>query len=555
MPISKKPSNSLDKIFKPTESASGRMVNRFADLQFHATFKKKNINASLMNMKKITRIFLALSCCLLSIQGILAQGNSKNAAKTGEALAAMKKASKYMAETVSCHGGYLWSYTEDLSEVFGEVPARKSQIWIQEGTPEMGELFLDLYQTTGDETYLGYAKNTADALVYGQHTLGGWHYFIDFDKKGLQEWYEKVASRFIVGWEEYRHYYGNCTFDDNTTQGAASFILHLYQKTLDPAYLEPLKRALNFVLIAQYPNGGWPQRFPLHYDFGHDGLPDYTSCYTLNDGAMNNTIDLLLEAYEFFGDERYLESAKRGGDFFMIAQGPEGRAAWTDQFGMNLQPAWGRTHEPASYQVRYTLSTIQELEKLFLYTDDKRYLRPIPAALDWMESVIIGISEKGEPKYATWYDPETNFPIIRETLPEVNSEGYVKYRYSVDKSTKYIRFSGKLPAREGYEKIRDTDPAKRHDLFHDMTGMKKQKSSVADEKTLLTLISSMNENGAWIETFTVHDKTRTMLPNFDSVKEKGAYLYAVKEITGIRTKTFMSNMYQLLNYVKAGKAR
>ena len=36
-------------------------------------------------------------------------------------LAAMRKASGYMANTVSCHGGYLWKYAEDFSEVEGEA--------------------------------------------------------------------------------------------------------------------------------------------------------------------------------------------------------------------------------------------------------------------------------------------------------------------------------------------------------------------------------------------------------------------------------------------------
>jgi hypothetical protein len=320
-------------------------------------------------MKKTIKFLCVLVLLFLNSQLINAQGKEKKDIQINDVLAAMKKASKYMGETVSNNGGYLWNYKEDFSEVFGEVPARKSQIWVQSGTPEMGDIFLEMYEVTNDNTYLDYAKNVAKALIYGQHPLGGWHYFIDFDKKGLQEWYKNVASRFIVGWEEYRHYYGNCTYDDNTTQGATSFILHLYMKTFDPAYLEPLKKALNFMLISQYPNGGWPQRFPLRYEFVHDGLADYTSYYTLNDNAMNNIIDVLLEAYDFFGDERYLEAARRGGDFFMISQGSEGKAAWTDQYDMNLQPAWGRTHEPASLQVRYTTSTINELEKLFLYTN------------------------------------------------------------------------------------------------------------------------------------------------------------------------------------------
>lgn len=504
-------------------------------------------------MKKTIQIISVIIFLLFNVQLINAQGKGKNDIQINDVLAAMKKASKYMAETVSNNGGYLWSYKEDFSEVFGEVPARKSQIWVQSGTPDMGELFLEMYEVTEDKTYLDYAKKVADALVYGQHPLGGWHYFIDFDKKGLQEWYENVASRFIVGWEEYRHYYGNCTYDDNTTQGATSFLLHLYMKTLDPAYLDPLKKALNFILISQYPNGGWPQRFPLRYEFVHDGLADYTSYYTLNDNAMNNTIDVLLEAYEFLGDEKYLEAARRGGDFFMISQGPEGKAAWTDQFDMNLHPAWGRTHEPASFQVRYTTSTIRELEKLFLYTGDKRYLRPIPMALDWMESVIISISNRGEPNYATWYDPQTNYPIIRETLPEVNSEGYFKYRYTVDSTAKYIKYTGKLPARESYEKIRDVEPGKRLEMYNTLFGETRRRNYSVDQNRLLALISSMNEKGAWIETFTVHDITRTMIPNFDSVKEKGAYLYAVKEIKGIKLDTYMRNMQLFLNYVRAKK--
>lgn len=213
----------------------------------------------------------------------------------------------------------------------------------------MGELFLEIYKTTGQSTFLEYARKAANALIYGQHPMGGWHYFIDFDKPGLEHWYSDTASRYIIGWEEYRHFYENCTYDDNVTQGATRFLLRLYMETLEAAYLPPLRKALDFILISQYPNGGWPQRYPLRYEFAHDGFPDYTSFYTLNDGAMNSIIDVLLEAYQALGNEEYLEAARRGGDFFMIAQGPEGHAAWTDQFDMSLQPATGRTHEPASF--------------------------------------------------------------------------------------------------------------------------------------------------------------------------------------------------------------
>ena len=468
-----------------------------------------------------------------------------------EVIAAMKEASSFMVNTVSTRGGYVWYYSSDLSERFGEIPARNSQVWVQgAGTPAMGELFLDIYRASGEECFLEYAKQAANVLVYGQHPKGGWHYFIDFKKQGLDTWYRDTASRFIVGWEEFRHYYGNCTFDDNVTQGATLFLLHLYMETLDPAYLGPVRKALDFILESQYPNGGWPQRYPLRFEFAHDGLPDYTSFYTLNDGAMNNIIDVLLTAYRLLGNEEYLEAARRGGDFFMISQGPEGHAAWTDQFDMTLHPATGRTHEPASFQARYTMSTIEELEKLFLFTGDRRYLRPIPQALDWLESVILEIDDRGRPVFANAYDPESNYPIIRETLPELTEEGYMKYSYRVDSTVNYISFDGKLPVRELYERIRDVEPGEEGALYTALAEERMRRRRPLEGGRISSLIKAMNEGGSWTETFTVHDISRTMEPNFEAVFEKGSYLYAVKEVEGIATRTFIRNMRSMLEYLE-----
>jgi hypothetical protein len=490
----------------------------------------------------------------LLIFPVLIFAQSGKTLKKDQLLAAMKKASAYMANEVSCHGGYLWYYTEDLSERFGEIPARESQIWLQgQGTPAMGHTFLDLYEATGDENYLDYAKKAAHAIIYGQHPLGGWHYFIDFDRKGLEAWYRDTASHFIVGWEEFRHYYGNCTFDDNVTQGCTRYLMRLYATTLEPAYLAPLKKALNFILISQYPNGGWPQRYPLRYEFAHDGFPDYTSYYTLNDGAMNNTIDVLLEAYELLGEKSYLEAARRGADFFMVAQGPEGHAGWTDQFDMNLQPAWGRTHEPASYQVRYTISTIRQLEKMFLYTGDRRYLRPIPMALDWIESSVIGIDERDRPEFAKWYDPRSNHPITKEFLAEFTPEGYMKYRFAADSSVTFVEYPGKMECRRQYEEIRDVEPGKERELYIRLFETEKPGRN-PDEERIRDLVNSMNEQGAWIESFTVHDISRTMDPNFESVREHGSYLYAVKELEGISTRTYMKNMKQCMDYLNKAQS-
>jgi hypothetical protein len=176
---------------------------------------------------------------------------------------ALDRASHFMMDTVSLKGGFLMLYSEDLSRRWGELPARDSMVWVQDpATVGVGELFLRAHQVTGVPEYLRFAKQAAAVLIYGQHPSGGWDYFIDFDPAGTSEWYDRVGSR-CWGWEEYYHYYGNCTFDDTVTVDASRFLLHLYLETLDPTYRGPVLQSLRFLLESQYPNGAWPQRFPL----------------------------------------------------------------------------------------------------------------------------------------------------------------------------------------------------------------------------------------------------------------------------------------------------
>ena len=75
---------------------------------------------------------------IISITCIIAFiSSSIHAAPTEKAaLEAMKKAAGFMADTVSCNGGYVYKYSVDLSRQWGEIPARNTQIWTQPpGTP------------------------------------------------------------------------------------------------------------------------------------------------------------------------------------------------------------------------------------------------------------------------------------------------------------------------------------------------------------------------------------------------------------------------------------
>ena len=168
---------------------------------------------------------------------------------------AMQQATNYFTSQVSTEGGYLWKYSQDLKDREGENRAPASRVWVQPpGTPSVGEAYLRAYQKTGEPYLLKAAKSAAYALVNGQLKSGGWNYYIDFeDRKSYQ-------YRVNGGGPKARNI---TTLDDNTTQAALRFLILMDQelKFQDHSIHEAAMYALNALLKAQYPNGGWPQRF------------------------------------------------------------------------------------------------------------------------------------------------------------------------------------------------------------------------------------------------------------------------------------------------------
>jgi len=484
-----------------------------------------------------TRLFrTAVLCLILTLTSLTAFAKAPTKKET---LAAMKKASCFMAGEVSYKGGYLFSYTEDLSDQWGEAPARRTQIWVQTATPDMGESYLAAWKATGDSYYLDCAKRAANALIYGQHPLGGWHYFIEFDKPGLAEWYETTFSRFKWGMEEYRHYYGNCTYDDDTTQSATRYLLHLYMATLDPAYREPLVKALDFILMSQYPNGAWPQRYPLHYDFVHDGLADYTSYYTMNDNTMRDILYVLMEAWEELGDERYLKSALRGIDWMLTAQGPPEQAGWAEQYTMDIEPAWARTHEPKGYMVRQTVEVCRQLMDFYLMTGDRRYLSPVPNAVKWMKDSTVKIQEDGRHQIPRYSEVGTNKPVYQHRTDKVNEEGYGLYIYNDDPTGvsggwifNVVDIKG---IEQRFEKVNALSPEEAKAEHARRRAIKTV--TTVDPDAVRELIDTLDNRGAWVTDIQVFDVTKTMT---DEPR---------KEIRGISTATFMRNMRTMVGYV------
>jgi hypothetical protein len=101
-----------------------------------------------------------------------------------QALVAMKKAATFYREQVASHGGYVYFYSLDTGQRWGEGLATKDLIWIQPpGTLTVGLAFLTAYEVTGDGFYLDAATDAALAVAYGQLKSGGWTNLVDFDSR------------------------------------------------------------------------------------------------------------------------------------------------------------------------------------------------------------------------------------------------------------------------------------------------------------------------------------------------------------------------------------
>ncbi|MDT8758001.1 pectate lyase [Sphingomonas psychrotolerans] len=382
-----------------------------------------------------------------------------------EVAATMKRATRFMVETVATNGGYVWSYLPDMSRRWGEMEAFPTMIWVQPpGTATMGHLYLDAYHATGDAYYYEAATKAADALVAIQQDNGGWHYFGDFGGEvSTRRWYDTIGKN---AWrlEEFQHYWGNATFDDAGTSESMQFLLRLYVERHDPKYLPALRKALTFVLDSQYPIGGWPQRFPLRSDFSHHGKPDYTSFITFNDDVAGENIQFLLYAYQSLGgDARIYDAIVRAMNVYLVTQQAKPQAGWGLQYTLDLKPVGARTYEPTALVTHTTAANVRQLFRFYRLTGDKKFLARVPEALDWLDSVRLPADQvKGNRAYPTFIEIGTNRPLYvhRRGSNVVNGEYYVDY----DPANTITHYSSTravdVPAlRREYRALIDSDPA------------------------------------------------------------------------------------------------
>ncbi|MCB0583976.1 MAG: pectate lyase [Phaeodactylibacter sp.] len=257
------------------------------------------------------------------------------------------------------------------------------------------------------------------------------------------------------------------TIDNGATTTPMRYLALMVQATGDPKYKKSFLRGLDYLLTAQYANGGWPQFYPLR-DRG------YYSEITYNDNAMMNVMFLLREVaggkapYDFVGAKRQVKAAEaveKGIDCILKTQiKVDGKlTAWCAQYDeKTLQPAWARNFEPPSLSgdesvpiVRFlmeienpTPEIIAAIEGAVAWFRDVqisglRYYRKIAA--DGQQDGWVEPDPNAEPIWARFYEIGTNRPIfvgrdkvVHYSFEEIERERRGGYSYYGDWPAKLL---------------------------------------------------------------------------------------------------------------------
>jgi PelA/Pel-15E family pectate lyase len=183
----------------------------------------------------------------------------------------------------------------------------------------------------------------ADNILLFQRNNGGWPK--NYDMRAILTEAQKDS---VIRTKNILH----TTFDNSTTYTHIDYLARVYSVTHIEKYKEACLKGIEFTLSAQYPNGGWPQYFPLE--------KDYSRHITFNDGAYMGIMKMLLEIkdgvsyYSFIDDEmrkRVALAFDKGLQCILDMQIVDnGRlTVWCQQHDeVTLQPAWARAFEPPS---------------------------------------------------------------------------------------------------------------------------------------------------------------------------------------------------------------
>jgi PelA/Pel-15E family pectate lyase len=259
--------------------------------------------------------------------------------------------------------------------------------------------------------------------------------------------------------EEVERWHTVSTIDNGATYSEMRILAHAYRLWQKAEHRDAFDRGLRFLLSTQYPNGGFPQRFPLQDNYGRH--------ITFNDDAMASVLRLLRDIADGAGDvaleddetrRRSRDAYDRGIDCILNCQiKVDGRlTGWCAQHDeVTLAPAAARTYELASISGSESVGVTLLLMDISHPND--RVKQAVRGAAEWFErSKIVGKRMRMVPdasvpggrdrkivddpeapaQWARFYDIESNRPfycgrdgVMHWSLAEIDADRRNNYQW------------------------------------------------------------------------------------------------------------------------------
>lgn len=205
------------------------------------------------------------------------------------------------------------------------------------------------------------------------------------------------------------HYAG--TLDNRSTTGQLLFLARRHASSPDEKIKASVERGLDYLLEAQFPNGAWPQNYPLEGRY-HDSI-------TLNDDAMLHAIEVLMEASTGGKAWAWLDADRQDKAAAAAARGVEALlqlqvkvdgkpTVWSAQYDLlTLQPVSARGYELAALSGGESVSVLRLLFKVRPATP--ALTAAVDSAMAWFAAHRLDNQEEG---WSRFYDLATQKPFF-----------------------------------------------------------------------------------------------------------------------------------------------
>ena len=233
------------------------------------------------------------------------------------------------------------------------------------------------------------AQRIGDNVLLYQQVTGGW-------PKNIYMPAELTEQEYTKAWNA-KGDVNQSTIDNNATTTEIQYLARLYQATQKEKYKEGVLKGIQYLLKAQYDNGGWPQFYPRP--------TGYYIQITYNDNAMVRVMQQLREIYEkqspytFIPDETCQQARKafdKGIECILRTQVRQNGelTVWCAQHDrITLEPCKARAYELPSLSGQESDNIVLLL--MSLPHPSEKVIESIESAVKWFKkSEIKGIQKE-----------------------------------------------------------------------------------------------------------------------------------------------------------------